>query len=243
MKKNICGVIFILTFLIFSFPAMAASPTPLTSPTASPSAVPSGTEEEKVQEIREAIKEKVDQIKEKIEKRAYVGVIEQITDQSLTLTNFRGKRRIRIIEATKIISANKKEIKDKDLAVEDKIIAMGTMADNEILEAKRIIVIPKPQIALTKRLVFYGKISEIDLKKSILSLTATRDLDRTLELKIDKTTNFVSQADLKKSLKLKDLQAEQKVIAIYSEIPAGNQPDRTAAAAQIPLAKSLFILP
>lgn len=236
-----------LAFFILHSPVIAISPT--VTPIASPSAslTPTTIEDEKVKELRDSLKAKaiqeiVDQIKEKIEKRAYVGVIEQITDQSLTLTNFRGKKRVRITETTKIINASKKEIAFKDLAVEDKIIALGTMADNEILEAKRVIVIPKPSSAPTKRLVFYGKISEIDLKKSILSLTAVKDLDRTLELKIDKTTNLASQADLKKSNKLNNLQAEQKVIAIYSEIPAGNQPDRTTTE-QIPLAKSLFILP
>lgn len=193
------------------------------TPTASPSATPTSAEDEKIKEIRDAIKEKVSEIKEKIEKRAYVGVISQITDSTLTLENFRGKQRIRIVEETTLIGTNKKEIKIKDLAVGDKVIAMGSVSENEILEAKRVLVVLPPKTIPAKRLVLLGNISLVDSKKSQISVTEYKNLDKTMEIKIDS----------KVAPKFKDLKENQKVIVIYP----------SSAEGKIPLAKTLFLLP
>ena len=207
----------------------AASPTP----TSTPSAVPTTIEEEKVQEIRDAIKEKVDEIKQKIEKKAYVGTITQITDSTLTLENFRGKQRVRFIEDTTIIGTNKKEIKFSDLAVDDKVICMGSISENEILEAKRVIVVTVPKTAPAKRLVIYGRISEIDSKNSTVTVNSTKNLDFSLEIKVDQNTRLNSYSEPKTSIKYKDLKQDQKIIVIYPETTEG----------KIPLARAVFILP
>lgn len=219
------AIVLSFAFCLSSLPAMAISPTP-TVAVASPSATPTSTEDEKVKEIRDAIKEKVNEIKEKIEKKAYVGIISQITDSTLMITNFRGKQRVRILEETTIIGANKKEIKSKDLAVEDKIISLGTIAENEILEAKRIIVVPPPKSPPAKRIVLAGTIGAVDLKKSTITVAST-------ELKLDKDSSLVSVTDTKASLKLKDLSTEKKVIVVYLEVATG----------KTPIVKTLFVLP
>lgn len=230
----------ILSFSLSSFllPVKAVSPTPSTGPTGA-TATPSGSltpttaEDTKVKEIRDAIKEKVNEIKEKIEKRAYVGIISQITDSTITLDNFRGKRRVRITETTTIIGATKKEIKAKDLSLEDKVIALGIVGDNEILEAKRVIVVPKPKTVPAKRVVIFGSITAVDSKNSTITVTPTKNQDQTIEFKLEKETYLVSQADPKANLKLKDLKESQKVIVVHLEVA----PDKIA------VAQSLFLLP
>lgn len=230
----------ILSFPLFSsrLPVKAVSPTPSTEPTGA-TATPSGSltpttaEDTKVKEIRDAIKEKVNEIKEKIEKRAYVGIISQITDSTITLDNFRGKRRVRITETTTIIGSTKKEIKANDLSLEDKVIALGIVGDNEILEAKRVIVVPKPKTVPAKRVVIFGSITAVDSKNSTITVTPTKNQDQTIEFKLEKETNLVSQADPKANLKLKDLKESQKVIVVHLEVA----PDKIA------VAKSLFLLP
>jgi len=236
--KTFIFFVLILRFTLYALhsPIYAVSPTPedaQTTPTASPSAKPTTTEDEKVKEIREAIKEKVDEIKEKIEKKAYVGVILEITDSTLTLNNFRGKQRVRLTEGTKIIGESKKEIKAKDLAIDDKVISLGTLSENEILEAKRVVVVPKPKTPVPKRIILLGSISEIDSKTSTVTLTLIKNLDQTQKLKIDKNTNLVSQANPKVTLALKDLKEDQMVVAIYLETTED----------KIPTAKSFFVLP
>ena len=230
----------ILSSSLFSFllPVKAASPTPSTEPTdatgtPSGSLTPTTAEDTKVKEIRDAIKEKVNEIKEKIERRAYVGIISQITDSTITLDNFRGKRRVRITETTTIIGSARKEIKAKDLSVEDKVIALGIVSDNEILEAKRIIVVLIPKTVPAKRVVIFGSITAVDSKSSSITVTPTKNQDQTIEFKLEKETDLVSQADPKANLKLKDLKESQKVIVVHLEVAPG----------KVAVAKSLFLLP
>jgi len=181
------------------------------------SASPTVAEEDKVKEIREAVKEEAQKLKEKIEKKAYVGIITQITDSTLTITNFRGKQRIRLTADTIIIGANKKELKIIDLAVDDKIIAMGNMAENEILEAKRVVITGVPKATALKRLIAYASISSIDLKKSILNLVPVKNLDENILIKVNANTVYSSKNSEEKII-LKDLKENQKVIVIYQQL-------------------------
>ncbi len=234
--KTFLFVICYLLFVICS-PAVAATPTASPSATiapASPSATiaPTGPEEKKVQEMRQIVKD-ISEIKEKIEKKGYVGKILEITDSTLTITNFRGKQRVRIIEGTVIVGINKKEIPMKDLALEDKIIALGEPDTNDTLDAKRITVVALPKIVPAKRLLFYGKIKQANPKTTTLTLTSIKSVEKTLEIKIDKTSYLVNQKDQKVVLKFSDFSEGQKAIIIYPETAAG----------KIPLAKSVFLLP
>ena len=227
-------------------PILAISPTPTlaqkttVTPISSPSArlTPTTIEDEKVKELRDSltatgIQEKLNQIKDKIEKRAYVGTILEITDSTLTLSSFRGKQRVRLTEETTIIGTNKKEITTKDLAVEDKIITMGEVDTNGTLEAKRVVVVAPLKTIPPKRLVFFGTITEIDSKASTVTLTAIKNLDQTVTLKIDKNTDLADPKDAKVIIKLKDLKENQKILAIYPE-PAEGKPA---------IAKTIFLLP
>jgi len=241
--KNKLSLIFSLCFFCFIFwflnhQASAVSPT--LSPTATPSAEPtqtassSASTDEKVKEIRDALKEKareeLDKIKEKIEKKAYVGTIEEITDLTITLKNFRGKQRVQLSEETTILNASKKEIKAADLAVDDKVIAMGTVTDNEVLQASRVVVVPSPKTASAKKMVLFGAITEIDSKAS--TITVSLNGQETL-LKIAAETNFISPKNPQTSVKFKDLTIGQKVIVIYRETASG----------KTPTAVSLYLLP
>jgi hypothetical protein len=230
-----CALVLFFAFCFLHSQAYAISPTasPSAEPskTANPSATPtSEIENEKVKEIRDAVKEEVKKINERITKKAFTGEIEEMTDSTLTLINFRGKQRIRLTEETTIIGTSRKSIPAKDLALEDRIIAMGTLGENEILETKRVVVVPKPNTTPTKKLVASGKISKIDSKASTVTIS-TKDSE--LSIKIDSKSKITDYADPKKTVRFSSLKEEQKVIIIYPE-PAE---DKT------PLAKTIFILP
>lgn len=195
-------------------------------------ATPSSSEDEKVKEIRDAIKEKVNEIKDKIEKRAYVGIINQITDSTLTLENFRGKRRVRLTEETIIIATNKKEIKQNELALEDKVIAMGTMGSNEILEAIRVVVVPKPSVLQAENNITLGTIVSVNSKTSRMMFSPTSNPDNEIEVKTDigtKIKEYLSSGNLK----FANLKQNQKIIIVYPK----------AKEDELPLAKSIFVLP
>lgn len=226
---------FLLSFLLMFFWLSVTKVNAVsTTPTPSLTLTPTTSENENVQVIRDAIKEQVDQIKTNIEKKAFVGVISQITDSTITLDNFRGKQRVRITETTTIIASNKKEIKIGDLSLGDKVIAMGTVGDDEILEAKRVIVVLLPKIPVAKRIVAFGKILSIDTKNSQITLSPIKE-DSAIAtiITVDKNSYFTLQSDLKASPKFKDLKEGQKVFVIYLEPASG----------KATLAKSVFILP
>jgi len=95
-----------------------------------------------------------------------------------------------------------------------------------------VVVVPIPKTVPAKRLIFFGKITETNVQKGTLIVTDLKNLDQTLELKVDKTTTFIFQSDPKVKTTLKDLKENQKVVIIYPETAQGN-----------PIVKSLFILP
>ncbi|MGB9637489.1 MAG: hypothetical protein ACPLY7_01685 [Microgenomates group bacterium] len=253
MKKNLQFTIYNLprifllllilhsTFYILHSDTFAVSLTPtptqktIITPLASPSAslTPTTAETEKVQEIRRAIQDKLTQIKEKIEKRAYVGTVLEITDSTFTINNFRGKQRVRLSADTTIIGANKKEITAKDIAVDDKIIAMGTVDENETLNAKRIIVVPAPATMPAKRVVFPGSLSAVDNKASALTVTSLQNPDQSLNIKIDKNSKIVNPDSPKEVIKFQNLNSGKKLIVIYLQTA-----DKT-----LPTAKTIFVLP
>lgn len=222
-----------LIFCLFNFQALAASPTPNPTETQELSPTPvSEDEEEKVKEIRDKVKAKVDEIREKMEKKAYVGNISQITDSTLALENFRGTQRVRINEETTIIGSDRKVIETKDLAVENRVIAMGTVSENEILEAVRIVVVAQPTNPPVKKIVFLGIITEVDTKKSEITLSSVKNQEESLALKVDAKTEITKKPE-NEDLRFKNLEKDQKVIVIYPQ----------AAEGKIPVARSISILP
>ena len=230
-------VILYSIFLILNSSVYAITPTTSPSATTTPASPsqggPAETEEEKVLEIRQAIKDKLTEIKDKIEKKAYVGDILEITDSTLTLSNFRGKQRVRIMEDTVIIGSNKKEASLKDLAVDDRVIAMGEVDANGTLEAKRVVEAIVPATPAAKRITFLGTITLIDPKLLQITLTAVNNFDQTLPIKTDKNTLFINPNDVKAVLKFKDFKENQKLLIVYREPAEG----KTA------VAKSIFLIP
>jgi len=218
---------FLFTGALLSFLLVqkAYALTPTTAPSATPSATPtqtatsSATENEKVKEIRDQLKEKGSEIKEKIDKKAFGGLITQITDLTITLDNFRGKQRVRLKEETIIINSSRKEIKAKDLAVEDKVIAMGTVSDNDILDATRVVVVANPAAAPAKTTVAMGTISAIDMPKSTVSIAPLKD-GAAVSLKVLATTTLFLQSE-NKEIKLSDLEKDKKVIVVYQSSSDG----------------------
>ncbi len=235
MITKLLIVVFSFSLFAFHSPVFAVSPTPTIKPvaTGTTAPMPTAADDEKVKEIRDAIKEKVNEIKEKIEKRAYVGIISQITDSTITLDNFRGKQRARLTSATTIIGADKREIKAKDLALEDKVITMGDLGENEILEAKRVLVVPKPKTTPLKRTIFIGTITAINGRTAIITVTDLKDPDTSLDFAVDKDTYLALVGNAKGTPKFADLKDSQRVVVVHLLSPDSKTIH----------AKSVFILP
>lgn len=196
-------------------PTVKKSPTPSA---ASPSATPT---DEKVQEIRDAVKEKVQEkiqeIKNKIENKGYVGILKEMTDSTLTLETLAGEKLVSLDKGVKIIASNKKEIKSKDLEIDQKIICMGTLDENKILVAKRIVVTPLLAKPLPKRESFIGRVSSLDLKAKTISLNHLRKLNQQYLVKVDKNTKFSKG-------KFEDLGVDQILVIVSSVVKESETP-------------------
>jgi hypothetical protein len=130
-------------------------------------ATPEGKLEEKIQEIREAVKERVQEVRRGFP-RAYFGEIKQIGSQEFTLQTRREEIQVTVNQETKIIGRNKQTLEFKDLKIGDFCIVMGYLDENRKLEAKRIVLIPKPKPP--KRIAFWGKVSDISSYEKILTV-------------------------------------------------------------------------
>jgi len=130
-----------------------------------------GKLEEKIQQIREAVREKV---RERVEEtrqstpRAYFGEIKQIGSQEFTLETRREEIRVTVSAETKIIGRNKQSLEFKDLKIGDYCIAMGYLTENKVLEAKRIVIIPKPKPPV--RITAFGRVTDISSEEKILTV-------------------------------------------------------------------------
>jgi len=227
MRKILLITIFFL--IINPKTVRAITTTPTLSPTPklqqTPTASPSSALEENVVEVRnalkEAVKNKINEVKDKIEKKSYVGNISEITGTSIVITNFRGKQRVRILDDSTIINALKKQIKANALEVENKIIAIGNIAENEVLEAKRIVVVEKPKIVPLKKKLILGTIEAIDTK---LTSLVVNDKTKSTPFLLTKDTKIYLFSEQTKLIKPKDLKINTKVLILYLENTDGKTP-------------------
>jgi len=156
-------------------------------------ASPTGELKEKVQEIRQLVREKVQEklaeIKNRQEKRAYVGKISAIENTTITLESKKGAKKVLVNEETTIVGALRKTLKLADLKVGDAIIAMGTIGEDGAMTAKRIVVIPQSLTAPTSpkiRRAVFGRVKEIDRVNQILTLVHPKKEQVTFRIKVPK---------------------------------------------------------
>lgn len=213
MKKITLILLFVTLGFLYTLPAKAISPTPTASPSVTPTL--SGNLEDKIQEIREEVKKKV---REKIEeikkgtKAAYAGEIINISDLTLTLNAPTGERKVQIATDTAIISLGGRKVTPPDLKVGNFILAMGYLGDNNLLEAKRIVVANKPKLVI--REVAFGKVTDISSDEKIITVkNEKRNLLYTIEV-TDKTIITKKIDGSVKKVKFADIAIGDRLVAI-----------------------------
>jgi hypothetical protein len=130
-----------------------------------------GKLEEKIQQIREAVREKVRERVQEVRQgvpRAYFGEIKQIGTEKFTLETRHKQIQVTVSIETKIIGKNKQSLEFKDLKVGDYCIAMGYLTETNVLEGKRIVIIPKPKPPV--RITAFGRVTDISQEEKILTV-------------------------------------------------------------------------
>jgi len=132
----------------------------------------------------------------------YVGTISSISSGVISIDTHGNLMQISTTDKTTIIKANAK-IKATSLAIADKMIVIGTLIKDDILQAQRIVVIKdEPNPVKTKALV--AKVETVDLKK------------KTIVLNISGTSSLYPLSK-KNTVVLADLKPGQNIFAIIKE--------------------------
>ena len=121
--------------------------------------------------IRDAVKDKVAEelanIKKAVAKRSFVGTVTDKATLSFTLTNVKDQARtVNVNTETTIKLPGSKDGALEDIKKNDFVIAMGDVDSQNVMTAKRVLVISKP--AVDKRKVLFGTVTETGVGKFTL---------------------------------------------------------------------------
>ncbi|HAI22751.1 TPA: hypothetical protein DCP77_03550 [Candidatus Collierbacteria bacterium] len=198
MKKLFLSLTTIFLSLVFVQPVMAI--------TATPSATPTPDIEEKYKLI---VQENVSSIAAKLQEKVnlmslvgYVGKITTISSGNLTVDSHGVLLQVTSTAKT-VYLKNNSTIKVTSLAIDDKVIIIGTSIKDGIIQAKRVSVI-KDEPILVKTTAVIAKVVSVDIKKKTLTLTIN-GADQVLTL------------SKKSTVKLDQFSAGQTILGIVKE--------------------------
>lgn len=186
-------------FMVFIFVFLFLPPTnnhlPITILAAE--STPSGDFGEKLKQLKEDIASKAavlkKEITQRLENKAFVGVVKTKSDSSITLATKTGTKIVSINQDTQYQDRNKKAktFSLKILKEEDRIAALGEVDDTGVLIARKVVLLPttnSKQHALPSgvKTILWGQILSVSDK-----LITIRDKDsKTISLKEGKNQSF-----------------------------------------------------
>lgn len=183
------NILYLVLFLLIPSAVMAASATTSATPTlkdatssgivqktATTAATPSQSEDiqEKIKAlVKENLSATESTLKEKINQHVlvgYVGLISSINSGNISLTSKDDSLlQITTDDNTTYVKAGLSS-KLSSLAISDKIIVMGTLLKEDIVLAKKIVVVKEDPSAMTSATVF-AKVTSVDVKKKVIGLS------------------------------------------------------------------------
>ena len=152
-------------------------------------------------------------------KRAWVGTLTNIANQTLTLKTGNLTRQVSLADATVYVQdPGRKPLAKTDLELGKTVIAMGFVNGGSVLTAKRIVVLtqsPSPVI----RSVYLGTLAEFTSAKNLLTLTSLPD-QQSLNVSLTSTTRLRRGPDQVKATTA-DLKSSAKVLIIATTDSTG----------------------
>jgi hypothetical protein len=157
-------------------------------------------------QLRDSVKQKVAEqlaeIKKNVAKRGFVGTITAKSDATVTISNLKGLSRSVVVTTDSTIKLlSGKDGTPADLKVGDNILVMGDADSQNVLTAKRLLVIAKP--ASDNRQAITGIVSA--------TTTSSITLDSKTTVKITSDTKYLG-----KSTKLSDVKTGSRLVIITS---------------------------
>lgn len=150
----------------------ATSPTPSTSSAkistssakpATPSASQDPTVTQNIKDrIEKILDEKTESAKQQLRKRAYVGRVERVNTEFVTIKTLNGEQTIRLLpETTMILSFPRLQTMQlQEMEIGGFVVVMGYVNQDDVLEARRILVAATPLFPPAKKVII-GTVSVV----------------------------------------------------------------------------------
>ncbi|KKT40147.1 hypothetical protein A3K29_04580 [Candidatus Collierbacteria bacterium RIFOXYB2_FULL_46_14] len=203
--------------------------TTVATPSATPSATPTviTITPSQTQDIQEKIKTLVKEnlsatestLKEKINQRTlvgFVGLIQSINSGNITINTKDGTILQITTDEKSVYNKAGTGIKISSLAISDKIIVIGTLLKEDIVLAKRIVVVPDEPIQIVSGTIV-SKVSSVDIKKKLIGLTVNNQevlfgLTKKSTIKIEEIKAGMTIFAITKKYDGKDLLSRAKIL-------------------------------
>jgi len=192
--------------------SIQASPSSESSPS---SGIDEKSEEiEKIRdEVKKAVEEKLKEIVGKETKRAWLGIIKSKDETSLKIENSQGQLlEVSYDEETVIVDSKRKNYKISDLTIGKRVLVMGYTQSENILEAKRVIILGPAETRKTA--VIKGTISDKSVQENLVVVTSYKNSDYLAEILVDDATKIILPDE--KAGSYSNLKTGQKAIVVYN---------------------------
>lgn len=211
---NKIAVLIIATILVFS----TSTPIMAQEDVSTDSAQEESTKNLKTR-IEKVVQEKREQIKGVIEKisqrpRGFIGEVDRISEESLTIKNSKGVQILPIDESTEILK-NSESIDLSEIEIENWVVVMG-IESQDSFTVKRILV-SEDSLSLREYFVELGTIKDISSNSITLS---PRSQDETIEYDLTKSTIYqdLNGNEIENDL----LEEESQVLIVGYKTDEGN---------------------
>lgn len=205
MTKNISKLIFAFSFIIILVaPTITYAVAPTATPSATPkiSATPTNLEDKIKNLVKENLSATESNLKESINLKSlvgHVGTIKTISSDNITIETDQNTFQVATTDKTTITKAGVAG-KISSLAIADRVIVIGSLVKEDIIQAKSIKVVPE-ETDIVETDAVIANVYSVDVKKKTVVLTINKiQLPFTLS---KKTT-----------VKIEDLKPNQTIFAI-----------------------------
>ena len=194
MKKLLTFALILITYDLLLSPVFAQT---IDTPVASPSAI----QEQLKERIKSVVQEQLKSTEANLESKTntimlvgYQGTVADITQYALTLVSDKTNFQVSADLDTVIVKSGK-NIKFEQLSIKDLVLVIGTLDSNEILKAKRVVVLVGQTTPPAKQIIF-APISKISLKNKTVTVSLNQKdvvLNPSKNLKLDLATLTLGQ--------------------------------------------------
>ena len=205
-------VIRVTSALIVAFLEISVWLTMVTTITAqSPEPSPSPDDERIKQKVEERI-EKVLSTAEQGQKRALVGTLKSIANSTLTIETQTGDSQAKVATDATILNEDREEIEIDDLEISSNLIAMGYLDNQNVLNAKRVVVTEEFQIPESESV--FGTVTDISQEEKILTIKHPKT-QTVYMVDINSNTKITKRVGEEvKEIKFSDIEENDRLVVI-----------------------------